>query len=377
MSQPNDSPTGRNRDERHDDLVRPYVKDPGNNDSGPFDIDGAGSEPDDGFIPFPEEVGARAFSLPESAPPPERGTAAAADPPGGQHRAGGPAGRHRRFPAAARPGLLATAASRRVATIGAVAAMALAGAVLLSLPGHRSGTLPPVTAPAPATAPATASPDGITSFALASAGQAPAREHARYTTMPATAVTRTATHASSAAAPAPLATAAAARRTPSPAAATATAPRTVSIQATTPCCRSFYIRHDDRDNRIVITQITSGSAAAVKADATWIVRAGLADASCVSFESANDPGDYLRHFDFELYLDPDDGSSQFAQDSTFCPRAGNSGQGYSLQSVNYPYKFIRHYDYVVYIASDGGTNPWDASALWPDDTTWLIGQPWG
>jgi non-reducing end alpha-L-arabinofuranosidase len=128
---------------------------------------------------------------------------------------------------------------------------------------------------------------------------------------------------------------------------------------------------------VVITQITAGSSAQTKADATWLVQAGLANSSCISFESVNDPGEYLRHYDFELYLDPDDGSAQFAMDATFCPQPGNSGQGYSFQSINYPNKYIRHFDYVVYIASDGGSNPWDNPNLWPDDTTWLVTQPWG
>jgi hypothetical protein len=152
---------------------------------------------------------------------------------------------------------------------------------------------------------------------------------------------------------------------------------TVSINATTACCTTFYIRHDDGDNRVVITQIAAGSSALDKADATWTVRAGLADSACISLESANDPGRYLRHFEFELYLDPNDGSSQFAQDATFCPRPGNSGRGYSFGSVNYPTKYIRHFNYVAYIASDGGTSAWDTATLWPDDTTWLVTQPWG
>jgi hypothetical protein len=165
--------------------------------------------------------------------------------------------------------------------------------------------------------------------------------------------------------------------TPSP---TATTPQPtpgswVSIQATTPCCTSFYISHDGRDNTVVITQITPGSPATVKADATWIVRAGLADSSCISFESANQPGEYLRHYDFELYLQRG-GGSQFADDATFCPRRGNSSRGYSFQSVNYPDKYIRHYDYVVHIGSDGGSNPWDTPTWWPDDTTWLVDRPW-
>lgn len=178
--------------------------------------------------------------------------------------------------------------------------------------------------------------------------------------------------------PRPSVTSTVASPTPSPSATTpGLAPGSwVSVQATTACCTSFYIRHDDQDNRVVITQVTSASSGTDKADATWVVQAGLADRSCVSFESANQPGQYLRHYDFELYLEPSDGSAQFAEDATFCPRPGNSGQGYSLQSVNYPYKYIRHYDYVVYIASDGGSNPWDTPTLWPDDTTWRVDQPW-
>jgi hypothetical protein len=107
------------------------------------------------------------------------------------------------------------------------------------------------------------------------------------------------------------------------------------------------------------------------------VRPGLADRLCVSFESANDPGYYLRHFDFEIYLGQDDGSGQFALDATFCRRPGNSGQDSSFESYNSPSMYIRHYDYVVYLASDGGSLQRDTPTLWPYDTTWQIIQPWG
>ena len=127
----------------------------------------------------------------------------------------------------------------------------------------------------------------------------------------------------------------------------------------------------------MIAQVTSGSAQAARADATWIVQRGLADSSCISLESADTPGAYLRHHDFELYLDLDDGSAKFASDATFCPQPGNSGQGYSFESYNDSNMFIRHYDYVVYIASDGGSIPWDAANLWHHDTTWKVIQPWG
>jgi hypothetical protein len=150
----------------------------------------------------------------------------------------------------------------------------------------------------------------------------------------------------------------------------------VSLQATTACCTSDYIRHDDADNKVVISPVNSSSTATTKADATWIVRAGLADTSCLTFESANEPGRFLRHSNFELYLSADDGGSTFAQDATFCPTAGNSGTGHSFRSVNYPTKYLRHYDYTVYVASDGGTHAWDATAAWAQDTSWLVDQPW-
>jgi hypothetical protein len=150
----------------------------------------------------------------------------------------------------------------------------------------------------------------------------------------------------------------------------------VSLQATTACCTSDYLRHDDADTKVVISSISSSSSATDKADASWIVRRGLANSSCVSFESANNPGQFLRHYNFELYLNTDDGNSLFAQDATFCPKSGNSGQGTSFQSDNYPTKYIRHYDYTVYIASDGGSNSWDSTTSWAADTSWLVDQPW-
>ncbi|WP_030248022.1 AbfB domain-containing protein, partial [Streptomyces sp. NRRL S-350] len=118
------------------------------------------------------------------------------------------------------------------------------------------------------------------------------------------------------------------------------------------------------------------SPAGDKADATWIVRTGLADSSCLSFESANKPGRYLRHYAFELHLDPADGTARFAADATFCPTPGNSGTGNSLRSFNYPAKYIRHYASTAYVASNGGSNAWDTASLWAQDTSWIASAPW-
>ena len=150
----------------------------------------------------------------------------------------------------------------------------------------------------------------------------------------------------------------------------------LSLKATTACCTSDYIRHDDADNNVVISPITASSSATDKGDATWIVHAGLSNSSCVSFESANQPGQYLRHQNYQLHLAASDGTALFNQDATFCPQAGNNGQGDSFQSVNYPTRYLRHYSYTVYIASNGGSNAFDSAGSWSDDTSWLLATPW-
>jgi len=150
----------------------------------------------------------------------------------------------------------------------------------------------------------------------------------------------------------------------------------ISLQATTPCCTADYLTGNTSGNDVGVTAVTSSSASTLKADATWIVEPGLANSSCVSFKSANGSGDYMRHYNFELYLEPNDGTSQFALDATFCPRAGNSGSNYSFMSYNFSYKYIRHYNYIGYVASDGGSNTWDASSLWYEDSTWAVASPW-
>ncbi|HET9170548.1 MAG TPA: alpha-L-arabinofuranosidase B [Actinospica sp.] len=155
-----------------------------------------------------------------------------------------------------------------------------------------------------------------------------------------------------------------------------TAGARMSLQATTSCCTSDYLQHDASDDKVVIAAVTSSSSATAKADATWIVEPGLANASCISLQSANESGQYLRHYAFELYLETNDGSAQFADDATFCPGNGNSGTGYSFQSFNYPTKYIRHYDFVAYVASDGGSNAWDNASLWAQDSSWLATSPW-
>jgi hypothetical protein len=150
----------------------------------------------------------------------------------------------------------------------------------------------------------------------------------------------------------------------------------ISLKATTSCCTGDYIRHDDSDNNVVVSPITSSSSSTEKGDASWIVRQGLANSSCVSFESANKSGHYLRHYNFQLQLATSDGSSLFNQDATFCPQTSHNGQGMSFQSSNYPDRYIRHFNYTVYIASNGGSHDFDATNFWNDDTSWNVVGAW-
>jgi hypothetical protein len=122
--------------------------------------------------------------------------------------------------------------------------------------------------------------------------------------------------------------------------------------------------------------IGNSSSATEKGNASWTVRTGLGNSSCVSFESRNTSGQYLRHQNYRLYLQANDGSSLFAQDATFCPEAGHNQQGVSLRSLNFPDRFVRHYDNIVYIAANGGSNTFDSSNAYADDVSWLVSSPW-
>ena len=162
---------------------------------------------------------------------------------------------------------------------------------------------------------------------------------------------------------------------PSPVAAGSLTPgSTISLRALTACCTTRYIRH--QANNAVTSVVSSSSSALDKADSSWIVRRGLASSSCVSFESRNYPGDFLRHFNFQLLRQQMDGSAVFRADATFCPQAGQSGSGTSFASYNYPTKFIRHYNNTVYIASNGGSNVWDSATSWAADVSWAVSSPW-
>jgi hypothetical protein len=150
----------------------------------------------------------------------------------------------------------------------------------------------------------------------------------------------------------------------------------VSLESAAPGAANQFVTHDDTDDVVVTSTVTAASGDLAKEDSTFVETAGNANPACVSFESINRPGEFLRHQNFVLHLQPNDGSALFANDSTFCPQQGNNGLGTSFQSVNFTGRFLRAFQGGMYLAGDGIStgNPWDTSVGWTDDTSWLV-QP--
>jgi hypothetical protein len=143
----------------------------------------------------------------------------------------------------------------------------------------------------------------------------------------------------------------------------------ISLRVTTSCCNTRYIAHTGAD---VNTQVVSSSSTtALQQQASWTVRTGLGNSACYSFESVDTPGSFIRHSNYELMVNANDGSKLFSEDATFCPEAGLNGQGNSFRSWSYPTRYWRHYNAIGYIASNGGPHTFDATAWFNDDVSFV------
>ncbi|WP_328746253.1 AbfB domain-containing protein [Streptomyces sp. NBC_00285] len=91
--------------------------------------------------------------------------------------------------------------------------------------------------------------------------------------------------------------------------------------------------------------LDSVSGSESREDSTFKLVKGLADASCYSFVTHD--GKYLRHRNFVLRAERNDGSGLFPKDATFCPREAAYSGAQMLESVNYPGYFLRHENFVV------------------------------
>jgi GH43 family beta-xylosidase len=79
------------------------------------------------------------------------------------------------------------------------------------------------------------------------------------------------------------------------------------------------------------------------ADTQFRIVPGLAGSGTVSLESTNFPGYYLRHRNYELWVERADGTTTFRGDASFFRRTGlASSSGASFESQNLPGRYIRH-----------------------------------
>jgi hypothetical protein len=147
-----------------------------------------------------------------------------------------------------------------------------------------------------------------------------------------------------------------------------------SFQVTTPGFTDRYLRHM---NSLAYTEVvTAASPALLRNDATYTVRAGLADATCYSFESVNFPGQFLRHADSRVRNSPNDGSALMRADATWCARAGLTGTGVSLESYNFRGSYLRHANAEGWLSNGAGGSAGNAPTSWAADSTWNITTPW-
>jgi len=112
-------------------------------------------------------------------------------------------------------------------------------------------------------------------------------------------------------------------------------------------------------------------------DSTFKMIEGLAShpnggAQAVSFESFNYPGYYLRHFQFRIHLQTSDGTEGFKDDATFWLEAGNAKPSdvvySSFRSFNFPSRFIRHRNFDLWVEG-GDDDPFKS------DSTFKIMSP--
>ncbi|MFG1677570.1 family 43 glycosylhydrolase [Micromonospora sp. NPDC049282] len=104
-----------------------------------------------------------------------------------------------------------------------------------------------------------------------------------------------------------------------------------------------YVRHYDYRARVEpnVTNL---------ADSQFRIVPGLAGGGTVSLESANFPGYFLRHRDFALRVERDDGSALFDGDASFHRQSGLADDaGFSLESQNFPGRYVRHRDGLLYV----------------------------
>ena len=85
-------------------------------------------------------------------------------------------------------------------------------------------------------------------------------------------------------------------------------------------------------------------------DDTFKIVPGLADPNCISFESTNFPGSFLKIENFRIVLKAYDGSMDFNENVTFRKVQGLADGNYvSFQAYKYPNRYIRHNNFILQV----------------------------
>lgn len=133
-----------------------------------------------------------------------------------------------------------------------------------------------------------------------------------------------------------------------------------------------YVRHANGVGRV--NDIFSSSSDLAKADATWAIVSGLAG-SCVSLESRNYRGYFLRHQNGAVFLQLRQDSAQFRQDATFCQVNGLAdSSASSFRAFQFPNAYLRHASGVLHLADSDGSDLFRHDATFTTASPWLTGR---
>ena len=132
---------------------------------------------------------------------------------------------------------------------------------------------------------------------------------------------------------------------------------TFNFEANNP--RGFFIRH-----RNFLGELTKLDEGPIDDFGFMLEQRDPTRRNLVSFSSVNFPGKYLRHSNFRIRLDdipPVTGNHAtlflFLQDSSFFQVPGLANpKGFSFQSINYPDRFLRHRDFDLFVEPANSPN---------------------
>ncbi len=149
---------------------------------------------------------------------------------------------------------------------------------------------------------------------------------------------------------------------------------TYSLRVVTPGFTNRSLRHF---NSLGFTEVVdANSDPTLKADASWKVVAGLADANCISLQSVNFPVQYLRHAGSRARIDASTSPDPFKQDATWCVKAALDGSAgnVSLASKNFPTSYLRHRNGEVWLDPNDNSSGFKQDASWAAAPAWSTGN---